>query len=385
VNNIYLFIGLFALDFLLVGIVSTKTIKPELTLKEVLRNVKYILPLGLLFSLISSGIVYFMKMTATNILIILSIITILISLIAIIRTQDRKKKNENPEEYSEKSILRIIYLLILFCIISYIGIEVPPFSVIPLWFGLCIPFILILPGYLALNIVNPYKDDIRTVERLGISVFISLIITSIIGLILVQIEHLLNMRHVSLVLVVATLIIFLPLYYIRIKEKKTFVLFNDKRLNRIFILMTIIGLIAVVASGVLVSTGNLPNGNNTDTNIDPFVQGNTSFEVTGIHETPDDDGYYSFENGDNLNLSINITNQEHKDMQYTLKIEIINDTANSTFSEENITLKDNQNQIIDQNITMRTGKKDIKFTLFNDNNQPYKIRHLYVDVKEEEY
>jgi hypothetical protein len=34
---------------------------------------------------------------------------------------------------------------------------------------------------------------------------------------------------------------------------------------------------------------------------------------------------------------------------------------------------------------MRTGKKDIKFTLFNDNNQPYKIRHLYVDVKEEEY
>lgn len=378
INNSYLFIGLFAIEFLVVGIVSTMAMNPLLSFKEIIRKIKQIIPFGLIFSFISTVIVYLTNMTASTILILLSIIAIIFSIITYLRIQSTISKIENPEEYTEKHIRRILYLLAIFCVTSYIGMEVPPFSVIPLWFGLCIPFIALLPGYICVNIINPYKDEIRIMERVGISVFISLVITSIVGLILVQIEHFLNMRHVSLILVVVTLIILLPLYYIRIKEKKTFVLFSNPTINKLFALMTIISLIAVIASGVLVMSGN--NYNPTGENI--FSQGNTSFEVKGIHETPDNEGYYNFTDGDNLNLTVNIQNKEHRDMNYKLKIEIINDTTNDTFLEEDVSVKDNKTKDVETNITMTTGKKDIKFTLFDDNNRPYKIRHLYVNVND---
>ncbi len=352
---------------------------PLLGIKEVLRKLTSIIPLGLLFSGVSAVFIYFMKTTASSILVFLSIIIMIIVLIAAIRKQSTIEKTENPEEYTEKHILRIIYVLAVFCVISYVGMEVPPFSVIPLWFGLCIPFICLIPGYLALNIVNPYKDDIRTMERLGISFYISLVITSLIGLILVQLEHLLNMRHVSLVLVVVTLIILLPLYYIRIKEKKTHVLFSNSTLNRVFVLMTVVALIGVIASGVLVSSGSVNNATN---NPGSLFQGNTSFEVTGIHETPDENNYYNFTDGDNLNLTVTIKNNEHRDMTYKLKIDVVNDTTNETFKEQEITVKDGKTKKVNLNITMTTGKKDIRFTLLDDNSRPYKLRHLYVNVNE---
>ncbi len=378
VNNQYLFIGLFALDFLIVGIVSTMALNPMLDFKDVLRKYTHVIPFGLLFSLISTAAVYFMNMTASNILIFLSIIGIIILILAYLRRKTSIHKIENPEEYSEKHIIRIIFLLAILCVVSYVGMEVPPFSVIPLWFGLCIPFILVIPGYLCLNIINPYKDEIRIMERVGVSIFTSLVITSIIGLILTQIEHFLNMRHVSLILVVITLIILLPLYYIRIKEKKSFVLFSDPTMNRIFAIITILAIIAVITSGVLVSSGNLNNKHEETI----FLEGNTTFEVSGIHETPDDEGYYSFGEGDNLNLSVKIKNEEHRDMTYKLVIDIVNDTSNSTYSEQNITVKDNATEEIETNITMKPGKKDIRFTLYDDANHPYKIRHLYIDVYE---
>ncbi|RAP52854.1 MAG: hypothetical protein BZ138_02200 [Methanosphaera sp. rholeuAM270] len=379
VNNTYLFVGLFAIDFLIVGIAATKVMHPLLDTREVLRKITNILPFGLLFSLISGAIVYHFNMVLSSILLFLSLISIVLIMISAIRTTSNINKIENPREFAEKHLKRIIILLAIFCIVSYVGMEVPPFSVIPLWFGLCIPFIMLLPGYLVLNIVNPYKDAIRVVERIGISIFSSLVITSIVGLIVVQIEHLLNMRHVTLVLVAITLVILLPLYYIRIKEKNTQELFNDERLNRIFLLITVVAICAVFASAALVTSGFW----NGDESTSALFQGNTTFEVSGIHNVPDENSYYTFTNGEELNLSVNIGNKEHRDMEYTLKIELNNETTNKTLDEQKVKVKDNGHKTINTNITMTTGKKDIKFTLYDNNNQPYKIRHLYVNVIDE--
>lgn len=385
VNNTILFVGLFAVDFLIVGIAATHIRYPLLEPKAILRKITSILPFGLVFSLISAGIVYHYKMTASSTLLFLSLIAIVLIMFSAIKTKSNISKIENEREYAEKHLKRIIIMLAIFCIVSYIGMEVPPFSVIPLWFGLCIPFIFLLPGYLMLNILNPYKDAIRLIERLGISIFASLVVTSIVGLVVVQIEHMLNMRHVSLVLVVLTLIVLLPLYYLRIKEKNTYDLFNDYRMNRLFTLMTVVAIIAIFASAALVTSGNW-DGNSPSA----LFQGNTTFEVSGIHTTPDENGYYNFTDGEELNVTMNIENKENRDMQYTLKIEIINDTENNTVKEQTIDLKNNEKTAITTNLTMTTGKKDIKFTLYA-NNQPYKIRHLYVNVNdyvesyEEEY
>lgn len=377
VNNTYLFVGLFAIDFLVAGIAATNVKYPLLDIKEILRKITLIIPFGLIFSLISVGIVYYYKMTLSSTLLFLSLIAIILITISALRTKSNISKIENPKEYAEKHLKRIIVMLIILCIISYIGMEVPPFSVIPLWFGLCIPFVMLLPGYLILNILNPYKDAIRLGERIGISIFTSLVITSIVGLIVVQIEHMLNMRHVTLILIVITLIILLPLYYIRIKEKNTYELFNDYRINRLFTLITVIAIIAILASAALVTSGNW-SGDSTSA----LFQGNTTFEVSGIHNTPDEKGYYNFTNGDELNLTMSVVNDEHKNMEYTLKIEINNETNNITLDEQKIKLKNNERKNIKTNITMTTGKKDIKFILYDNNNQPYKIRHLFVNVKD---
>lgn len=377
VNNTYLLIGLFVLDFIVVGILSAIAMNPLLPFREVIKKITTIIPLGFVFSIISAGIVYYMKMTTSSILVFLSIFAVIIFVMAYIRTRTRKEQIENPADYNEKHLVRIIFVLAVFCVVSYVGMEVPPFSVIPLWFGLCVPFICILPGYLGLNILNPYKDAIRLMERLGISFFISLVITSIIGLILVQLEHMLNMRHVSLILVVITLIIFLPLYYIRIKEKKTQVLFSDSRLNKIFVLMTIVAIIAVLASGILVSSGNIGTADN---NPGSLFQGNTTIDIKGMTKTPGADGYYNFTNGDVLDLTVVIKNNENRDMNYKLKIDVVNNTSEKTFDEQKISIKNSQSKQIKTNITMTSGKKEIRFTLYDDNNKATKIRRLHVNV-----
>lgn len=380
-ENTYLFIGLFALNFLLVGLVATKAIHPQLSFREAMRKLILIIPFGLLFSLMSTIVTFLLKMTASTILVFLSLITLILLLITFAKSKTALSKLNDPEKYHDERIKRVLIALVILCIVSYVGMEIPPFSVIPLWFGLCIPFIAIIPGYLLMNTMDPYNDEILFLERIGISFFMSLIITSIIGIILTQLEHMLNMRHVSLILVVLTLILFIPTYYMRIKNIDVDELFSDSRVNNMFLIITIIAVLAVIASGVLVSTGSVMNPEN---NSGSLYQGNTTFTVNGIYETPGDDGYYTFTNGEILNLSINITNKENRDMSYILKIEVVNDTANSTLSEEEIKLANGETKTIDTNVTMASGRKDIKFVLYNENNQPYKVRHLYANVNDEE-
>lgn len=379
-QNSYLFIGLFALNFLLVGVVATKAINPQLSFKQVMRKIILIIPFGLLFSLISTIMTYVFKMTASTILVFLSLITLILIIIIFAKSQTAISKMNDPEKYHDQKIKLVLFALIILCIVSYVGMEVPPFSVIPLWFGLCVPFIVIIPGYLVMNFMDPYNDEIMFLERIGISFFISLIITSIIGVVLTQLESMLNMRHVSLILVIVTLILIIPAYAVRIKNIDADELFSDSRVNNLFLIITIIAILAVVASGVLVSTGSVMN---TENNSGSLYQGNTTFDVTGIYETPGDDGYYTFTNGEILNLSVNIVNKENRDMVYKLKVEVVNDTVNNTLSEEEIVLTNGENRTIDTNVTMASGRKDIKFVLYNENDQPYKIRHLYVNVNDD--
>ena len=378
VTNTYLFIALFAIDFLLVGIVSTKAINPMLSLRQVIRKIVLILSFGLLFSLISTIVTYTMKMTVDSILVSLSLLSIFFIIVAEVRKESRLNRMYNPEEYQDKLSKRIIFVIILLCIVSYIGMEVPPFSVLPLWYGLCVPFILIIPGYFFINFLVPHIEELLLLERLGSAIFSSLIITSIIGFILTQMEGFLNMRHVSLILVIATLIIFLPMYYLRIKNLNQKEVFSDSRINKIFILITIVAICTVIASGLFVSTNSVTNPTSSSGTL---YKGNTTFNVSGIHETPGNDGYYNFTNGDTLNLTVAIKNNEHANKDYTFRVLVVNDTGNNTISEQKLSLKEGESKKIEEIINMTSGKKDIQFILFNENDQPYKIRHLYVNVQ----
>ena len=74
-------------------------------------------------------------------------------------------------------------------------------------------------------------------------------------------------------------------------------------------------------------------------------------------------------------------NQENQDMNYTISIQSRNDSGTKEVSNITQEVKNGESVEIPTNLTMTSGKKDIVFTLYKDQTQAYKIRHLYVNVE----
>ncbi|RAP49349.1 MAG: hypothetical protein BZ136_03455 [Methanosphaera sp. rholeuAM74] len=373
VNNMYVFIALFIVNFFIVAITSTLIIYPSYTFVELFKKPIHMITLSIAFTLFC--IIFtkqFLELNSNKFLFVFSIIATALIIFAILRVKRRHDdKSKTIEDYVDKSIAESTYALIIYCLVSFVGMNVPPFSVLPLWFGLSIPFIMFIPGYLIMNTLIPRREEIEFVERAATAIFISLIMTSIIGIIVVQVNHYLNMRVVSLILDLITLFILLPAYILRtrtIEVKKRYIY---PSVDKLFIVLGIIGLIIVLGSGVYVNSEN----------INPINQGNTTFTISGVGGTADADGYYNFTDGENLTLKMNITNKENKDMTYKISVQTHNNTTNEVISEYTKKVKDGKSAVVPTNLTMTPGKKDITFVLYDDKNQAYKIRHLYANVE----
>ena len=135
--------------------------------------------------------------------------------------------------------------------------------------------------------------------------------------------------------------------------------------------MAIISLILVILSGIYINAESITT-----------PPGNTTFHIEGISASNSSDGYYTFANGEEIQLNVSLTNQENEDMNYKVVIESKNESANNQVDTLTQTIKNNESAKIPVNITMSPGKKDITFTLYKNDTQPYKIRHLYVNVEE---
>ena len=386
VDNQYFNIGLFAIGFFIAGISATSVLHPSLSFRELTRKFVLILAFGLVFSLLSSIIVtYFMDISLNNINIVLSIFSIILMIIFLFRDNNGNKKNsgltteskinENIAEtvddienltddggsYSKISSLAILILAVF----TLISMTIPPFNVLHVWYFAIIPFIAFVPGYYIINTLVTRKDDLLVVERMSIAVFSSLVIMSIIGLIIVQINGKLNMRYVSIILVILSVILIL-VYLIKIRKVPNNERFYHRRTNIALVTFAIIAILAVVGSGIYATTENLG-------------QGNTTFVVNGINKTADSNGYVNFTDGENVSVQLNVTNQEHKNMNYTVRVEVHNDTTNKTLTEQPVSLNNGQSWVLPYNLTMSPGQKDIQFVLYK-NNKPYVIRHLYCNV-----
>lgn len=367
-NNLpqYIIIPLFTIEFLLVGITCACLMYPLLTFKEIIRKALIIIAFGIIFSLISLiTTIYLLKTRVINIALVLSSITIILSIVSVFR-QDRAIRQEHGETLD--IIQRSIYTVMLLSIISIIGMFISPFNKLPLWEGLCLPFILYIPGYYVINSIIPQMDELSFIERSVCAIIISTTITSILGIILMQIEGTLDCVHLTLCVIIITILILI--YYVsKIKNIDDEIRFYYKKANTALIIITIIALIGVIISGVYVQDHVIN-------------QGNTTFEVNGINKTAGEDGYINFTTNEEVKLSLNLTNHQYETKNYTVKILIQNGTTNRTFAEENITIKDGESKIIPVDLTMNSGEKDIQFVLY-ENKKPYIIRHLYANVSDD--
>lgn len=364
-NNIpqYIIIPLFTLEFLLIGITATCLIYPLLTFRQIIRKALLIIAFGIIFSLISLiTTIYLLKTRIVNIALVISTMTIVLSALAVYR-QDRAIRQAHGETLD--IIQRSIYTIIILSIISIVGIFMPPFNKLPLWAGLCLPFVVFLPGYYVINSIIPQMDELTFLERAVCAIIISTTLTSIIGIIIMQVEGTLNTIHLTLAIIILTIIILI--YYVsKIKKVDDDNRFYYKKANTALIIVTIIALFGVIISGVYVQ--------------DQIInQGNTTFEVNGINKTAGDNGYVNFTSDEEVKITLNLTNHQYENKNYTVQVQIINDTTNRTFAQENITIKDGESKIIPVDLTMSAGQKDIQFILY-ENNKPYIIRHLYANV-----
>ena len=373
-NNLLIFLVAFTLEFIIIGLASTKILYPSDNIEQITKKPIQVITLAIFMSLISILITrYLLGASTRNFIIILSIVSLILTLLTNIKHSKTIDYTNSPviQKYVSKGTHESIYAIAAYCLISFVGINVPPFSVIPLWFGLCVPFILFIPGYLMVNTVVPKVNEIELPERLGMSVFASLITMSVIGFAYAQIHHGLNMRVVTLIILFLTLFILIPAYLIKTRDIPLNLRFNHPTIERLLVIMAIISLILVILSGIYINAESLTT-----------PPGNTTFQIEGISASNSSDGYYTFANGEEVQLNISLTNKENEDMNYKVVIESKNDSANNQVDTFNQNIKNNESTKIPVNITMSPGRKDITFTLYKNDTQPYKIRHLYVNVEE---
>jgi len=86
----------------------------------------------------------------------------------------------NPEGRVPKEFMAIIS----FVVISVVFIVVPPLNATPLRIILGFPLILFLPGYSLICALFPKKDEMDVIERIALSIGLSIAVVVIIGLVL---------------------------------------------------------------------------------------------------------------------------------------------------------------------------------------------------------
>lgn len=360
----YITILLFTIEFLLVGISVTCLFYPDISFKEITRKPILIVAFSIISTLISMIItIYLLKTRVMNVVTVLSAFAVIFSYIALYRQQ--KLMVEDKEESLE--IIHNIYTVISLSIVAIVGIFVPPFNRVLGWAAFALPFMVFLPGYYVFNGLIPQKDEFSYTERAVAAIFISALMTSVIGIILMEVVGELDIAHLSLIMIMVTIVSMI--YYVsKTRTVGKYKLFYHKKTNDVLKVITIVALIVVLLSGIHIQ--------------DQESSGNATLDVNGINKTANEDGYVNFTNGEVMNLSIDVANHQFNDKNYVMKIVINNDTTNKVLEEHKVSLKNNESTTITTNITMSPGNKDIQFILYDEDNNPVVIRHLKVSVSD---
>ena len=67
-------------------------------------------------------------------------------------------------------------LVLIFTFLSIIFVLVPPFNQTPIRIPLALPLLLFIPGYSLVSVLFPRKDDLTGIERLTLSIVLSIAI-----------------------------------------------------------------------------------------------------------------------------------------------------------------------------------------------------------------
>jgi len=86
----------------------------------------------------------------------------------------------NPERRVPKDLIAIV----IFVVISVIFIVVPPLNATPVRIIVGFPLVLFLPGYSLIYVLFPKKNEMDGIERIALSMGLSIAVVVAIGLML---------------------------------------------------------------------------------------------------------------------------------------------------------------------------------------------------------
>lgn len=292
---------------------------------------------------------------------------------------------------SKKELNLDFLIVILYIILTAAFVLVPPLNESSLRTVLGIPMILFFPGYVFTTLMFPRREDLDGIERLAMSIGLSIVIIPVIGYSLnftpwgIKLVPIMILTSFFILILCILSIIRRSLlpenekYYLNIgavSDSLKEVMFGSsspQSTTLLSIILTVLILASVLSLSYIISTPNLD---------ETF----TEFYIKGKDGTLS--GYPSFiEFGEDVVVIVGIVNHEYETVNYTLEIQLENKSMELPDDITHVRIA--QNQTWEQMLIIEpsyTGKEsELKFLLYKNENmtEPYRDLHLWINVSEE--
>ena len=198
-----------------------------------------------------------------------------------------------------------------------------------------IPFILFIPGYLFLLCISPNhsaKSEVDPIHKIGISIGLSIALVSLDGIMLFYTPFGFNLISiVSSLLIIVIVCGMLAIYrWRKLRQQKQFILsfniptFKSKsKLDQILMIFFILAIILTIVTAVVISF--LPTKQESFTEF--YILGASGKTINYPK---------NLTMGQASNVTIGLINQEHKTIDYTIEIWLINQTLSYNNSTKTI-------------------------------------------------
>jgi uncharacterized membrane protein len=291
----------------------------------------------------------------------------------------KKYKERSPIEQTNRELKSYlgIELVLIFIFLSIIFVLVPPFNQTPIRIPLTLPLLLFIPGYSLVSLLFPRKDDLTGIERLTLSIVLSIAIVIFDGFALNYTPWgfqptpiVISLSIITLLLLLITLILrkgipaderFLFDYHVFLKALKADE--ESTELEKALIAVLVVSI--VIASGIVIYARlTFPE--------EKF----TAFYILGEGgkaENYTTDLYL----GRSTSITVGIENHEHATVNYTLQAKL----GRSTLNSQEITLNHGENWLRNVSfIVNRVGPRTkLEFLLYKEGSaNPDKSLHLWV-------
>lgn len=231
--------------------------------------------------------------------------------------------------------------LIIIYIWSILTLAMPSF--------VAIPVVLFFPGYLLLIVLFPKK--IKLPEMIGLSLGLSIVVISSIGLLLNSTIGL-RLQYIIISLLIYTIIFIILTIYRRMPDVDLYLNIEIGKNVLIIFVMTLLSFL------VILYTIMTP----------PLEKGFTEFYI--LNSTGKTYDYYV---GNNVNILVGVVNHEYIPINYTVQIV----QNNHILISENLSLNNDEKWQKKTNITLNDTNKKLDIYLYKQNdNKPYRTLYL---------